>query len=169
MMRLKAIDKSKYKVRFRVVFVAIVVALLAISVPTSTFIIAQFSTPEASHFWHNLAGVFFAAVVVISILKMLRSHPYMYEVMYVWDLKQELNRIHRKLRKIEARAEQGNHHALIVLNFMYRGSKQLYELDDNTITMDSLMPKLLAHEQKMKAAGLSTSTDEYDPAMLDQF
>lgn len=168
-MRLKEIDKGRYKSRFRVVFAAIVAALMVISLAVSSFVIQVFSTPEAPHFWHNLGGVIVAAIIVAVVLNKWRDHPYLYEVVYVWDLKQELNRIHRKLKRIEPKVEQQDRDALIVMNFMYRGSKQLYELDDNTITMDTLLPKLLAHEQKMQAAGLSTSTDEYAPVMLDRF
>jgi len=58
---------------------------------------------------------------------------------------------------------------MIIMNFMYRGSKQLYELDDNTITMESLGNKINVLSQRMKAAKLSSSTDAYNPSMLNQF
>ena len=58
---------------------------------------------------------------------------------------------------------------MIIMNYMYRGSKQLYELDDNTITMGTLNSKINVLDSKMKDAGISTSTDAYDPAMLDRF
>jgi hypothetical protein len=93
----------------------------------------------------------------------------MTEVVYVWDLKQQLNRIYRKQRKIEAAVENDDQDAMIILNFQYRGSKQLYELDDNTITMQGLVSKIKVLDKRMKAAGLSTSTDEYEPGMLDRF
>jgi len=83
-------------------------------------------------------------------------------------LKQQLNRINRKLRKIEA-AVESNNDAMIIMNFMYRGSKQLYELDENTITMGSLISKINILEQRMQDLGLSLSTSAYDPIMLDQF
>lgn len=168
-MRLKQIDQGRYKSRFRVVFVAIVAALLVMSLAVSTFLITSFSTPEASHFWHNLGGVLFAAVLITFLLSKLRHHPYLYEVVYVWDLKQALNRIHRKQKAIEAKVTNNDRDAMIVMNFMYQGSKQLYELDDNTITMDTLLPKLIEHEQKMQAVGIDTSTDAYQPEMLDRY
>ncbi len=93
----------------------------------------------------------------------------MFEVVYVWDLKQQLNRITRKLRKIEAAVENNDNNAMVIMNFMYRGSKQLYELDDNTITMGSLINKINVLDQRMQDSGLSLSTSAYDPAMLDQF
>lgn len=167
-MRLRPIDKARYQTRFRMVFVAIVAALLVISLSTSTALITTLSTPEASHFWHNLGGVVFAACMVAIVLNQLRAHPYLEEVFYVWDLKHALNRIHRKMKAVEAKVAEQDREAMIVLNFMYHGSRQLYELDDNTITMDTLLPKLMAHEQKMQDAGIDTSTDLYQPAMLER-
>jgi hypothetical protein len=168
-MQLIEIDKTRYRKHLRVVFACIAAALVVISLGTSTLIIYMFSTPEADHFWHNLAGVAFAAIVVAFTLNKLRHHPYMFEVVYVWDLKQQLNRIHRKLKKIEARIQDDDHDAMIIMNYMYRGSKQLYELDDNTITMGTLNSKINVLANKMEDAGMSLSTDSYDPAMLDRY
>jgi hypothetical protein len=168
-MQLIEIDKTRYRKHLRIVFAAIAVALAIIALGSSTLIIHFFSTPDADHFWHNLAGVVFAAIVVAYILNKLRGHPFMSEVVYVWDLKQQLNRIHRKLNNIEAKIEENNHDAMIIMNYMYRGSKQLYELDDNTITMGTLNSKISVLDSKMRDAGISTSTDTYDPSMLDLF
>ena len=167
-MQLREIDKTRYHKHLRVVFAAIAVSLMIIAVGSSTLFIYLFSNPEVSHFSHNLAGVVVAALMVVIILNKFRQHPYMFEVVYVWDLKQQLNRIHRKLRKIEA-ALDNDDDAMIVLNFMYRGSEQLYQLDDNTITMESLVRKIRVLDQRMEDAGLSLSTDEYDPMLLDKF
>lgn len=168
-MQLRKIDKTLYRKRLRVVFTGIAVSLMIISVTSSTLFIDLFSNPDASNFFYNLAGVAFAAVIVIIVLNKLRQHPYMLEVVYVWDLKQQLNRTHRKLHKIETAVENNNHDAMNVLNFMYRGSKQLYELDDNTITMENLMSKIRVLDQRMEDAGLSLSTDTYSPTLLDKF
>ena len=168
-MQLKEIDKTRYRKNLRVVFGSMASALLIITLGTSTLFIQLFSTPGVQHFWHNLAGVAVAAAVVAFALNKLRHHPYMLEVVYVWDLKQLLNRIHRKQRQIEAAVENNNANAMNILNFMYHGSKQLYELDDNTITMGDLMRKSQVLDQRMEAAGLSLSTDFYNQAKLDQF
>ncbi len=168
-MQLIEIDKTRYRKHLRIVFAAIAAALAIIAVGSSTLIIHFFSTPDADHFWHNLAGVVLAAIIVAFTLNKLRSHPFMSEVVYVWDLKQQLNRIHRKQKKIEAHIEENDQDAMIIMNYMYRGSKQLYELDDNTITMGTLNSKINVLDSKMKDAGISTSTDAYDPSMLDRF
>lgn len=168
-MHLQEIDKSKYRQRFRVVFVAIVIVLATVALGTSALLIALLGTPGESHFWLNLAGVVVGAAVVALILIQLRQHPYMHELAYVWDLKQQLNLIYRKQRKIEPLLEQNDLDAIRVMYFFYRGSKQLYELDDNTITMDTLSLKLRALENRIDELGVTVTTDDYDKAMLERF
>lgn len=168
-MQLREIDKTRYRKHLRVIFVSIASALLIIAPGASAVFISLFSNPEASYLFHNLAGVGVAAAIVALVLNKFRQHPYMFEVVYVWNLKQQLNRIHRKQRKIEAAIVNNDNDAMIIMNFMQQGSKQLYELDDNTITMGDLLRKIQIHDERMEAAGLSLSTDSYNPAMLDRF
>lgn len=168
-MKLKEIDKTRYQKNLKIVFAAIVVALIGLTLAASTLMIKFFSTPDSSNFWFNLGGVVFAAVVVVIILNKLRGHPFMLEVVYVWDLKQMLNRIYRKQRKIEAMLEENDLDAMKIMNFQYKGSKQLYTLDDNTITIDGLQVKILHLDERMQAAGLDLSTDSFDPDMLSRF
>ena len=168
-MQLKEIDKQLYSKRVKVVFGGIVAALLVLTLAFSSLYIQLFSTPEADHFWLNLAGVATAAFVVVWMMNRLRSHPFLNEVAYVWDLKQMLNRIYRKQKKIEAAADQGNHDALVIMDFQLRGSKQLYELDDNTITLETLIPKLLENERRMQQAGISVDAVSFDPSQLENF
>jgi hypothetical protein len=168
-MQLREIDKERYSRHLKIVFAGIIAALIIIALSTSALLIRLFSTPEASHFSLNLAGVVIAALFVGFVLTKLRQHPFMSEVVYVWDLKQQLNRINRKLRKLEAADEAGEHEAMIIMNYLYRGSKQLYLLDDNTITMEDLAVKMQAHDSRMQAAGLSLSTDSFKPSMLDKY
>ena len=87
----------------------------------------------------------------------------------MWHLKNQLNRIYRKQHRIEPLIENDNVAAMIIMNYMYQGSKQLYELDDNTITMGTLNSKINVLDSKMKDADISISTDAYDPSMLDRF
>lgn len=168
-MQLQDIDKSRYRSRFRVVFVAIVVVLTAVALGTSTLLIQLFGTPGGSNFWLNLAGVVVGAAVVVLSLMKLRDHPYLHEVVYVWDLKQQLNQIYRKQRSIEPLVEQNDTDAIAIMYFFYRGSQQLYELDDNTITMDTLGLQLRALERRIEELGIGITTDSFRKEMLDRF
>jgi len=168
-MQLEEIDKSRYRQRFRIVFVAIVIVLTIVALGTSTLLIALLGTPGESHFWLNLAGVVVGAGVVALTLLKLRRHPYLHEVVYVWDLKQQLNQIYRKQNKIEPFVEENDPDAIAIMYFFYRGSQQLYELDDNTITMDTIALKLRALERRIEDLGITITTDSYRKAMLERF
>jgi hypothetical protein len=168
-MHLEDIDKSRYRQRFRIVFVAIALVLAIVALGTSTLLIAIFGTPGESHFWLNLAGVVVGGgVVALSLIK-LRGHPYLREVVYVWDLKQQLNQVYRKQAKIEPLVEQNDPDAIAIMYFFYRGSQQLYELDDNTITMDTIMLKIRALERRIEELGLDITTDTFNKTMLERF
>lgn len=168
-MHLKAIDKSRYQRRFRIVFVAIVVVLAVVALGTSTILIELVGRPGRSNFWLNLAGVVVGAAAVALALNRLKQHPYLREVVYVWDLKQQLNRIYRKQRKIEPLVEDNDLDAIAIMYFFYRGSQQLYELDDNTITMDTVALKLRALERRIADIGVTITADSYRSTMLERF
>ena len=168
-MHLQDIEKATYRQRFRIVFVAVVVLLVVVSLGTSTLLIARFGTPGESHFWLNLTGVAVGAAVVVLTLTKLRQHPYLREVVYVWDLKQQLNQIYRRQRKIEPLVEKNDPDAIAIMYFFYRGSQQLYELDDNTITMDTIELKLRALQRRIEELGINVTTDSYRKAMLERF
>ncbi len=168
-MQLRPIHKETYSKRYKIIFAAIVAALFLIAVTTSTLMIQMFGHPQSSNFSLNLIGVIIAGLVVGGVIYRQRNHPYMNEVVYVWNLKQSLNRIYRKQRKIEPLVDDGHVDAMIIMNYAYEGSMQLYTLDDNTITMNELVIKLNHLKEKIEEAGLEISTDQYDPGMLDQF
>ncbi len=168
-MDLRNIDKHRYSRHYKIVFAAIVVLLIVISIGSSSLMIFFISTPGESNFLLNLAGVVIAAVAVAYLLFRLRAHPFMDEVVYVWNLKQQLNRIYRKQLNIEPLIDDNNIVAMVIMNYMYQGSKQLYELDDNTITMDELALKINHLQAKLNETGVTISTGQYDPSMLDKF
>ena len=168
-MSLRQIDKNRYSRHYKIVFAAIVAALIAISIGSSALMIRWFGNPDQSNFMLNLLGVVIAAVVVSYALYRLRRHPFMDEVVYVWMLKQRLNQIYRKQRRIEPLIDENDLDAMVIMNYLYQGSKQLYELDDNTITMDELALRINHLQAQLDEAGVTVTTDQYDPSMLERF
>ncbi len=61
---------------------------------------------------------------------------------YVWNLKQIHNQIYRKLKRIQPKAEQGDREALTILYFYYTTQKQVYDLDNNTLTIKTVQQSL---------------------------
>jgi hypothetical protein len=76
-----------------------------------------------THFTLNLAGFVIAVLSVAYTVYRLRDHPFMDEVVYVWNLKKQLNLIYRKQHKIEPLIEDNNVDAMVIMNYMYQGSK----------------------------------------------
>ncbi len=168
-MKLREIDKSRYRKHSRLLFFAIVGALVVIALGSSTLLIHWLGTPGETHFSLNLTGVVLAVIVVTYAVYQFRGHPFMVEVVYVWNLKKQLNAIYRKQRKIEPLIEDNNVDAMVIMNYMYQGSKQLYELDDNTITMDELLIKASHLRDKTEENRLEIVTDDYTPDLLERF
>ena len=167
-MKLELIDKATYREHLKYVTVAVIVLLLGSAVGISTLLIGLFGEQGQSNFTLNLVGVAIGASLCGFLLYYFREHAYMVEVMYVWRLKQELNRIYRRSAKVRGAVDRDNINGLIVSNFHLKGSKQLYELDDNTLTMDELNQKIQQLEAKIKGLGLTVSLDDYEKTILSQ-
>jgi len=168
-MQLENIDKARYSKHFKLVFVAVVAALLVISISTSSLMIQLFTDGEGSHFWLNLAGVVIAALITGSFLRKFRQHPFMYEVMYVWDLKQQLNAVNRKQKQLKEAAEQGDAVAMQALNFCYQGSRQLFLLDDNTLTMEELERWMDELQTLADDHQVDLDLEQYEPSVLSNY
>ena len=137
-MQLVTIDPKRYRKHLNKVIFACIGALSIGSLSVSQLLIKLFPATDGSHFHWNLLGVIIAGILVLSILIKQKSKPFMYEVSYVWDLKQTLNKINRKMKKLEEASKTGDKVALNILNFSYSGSRQLWLLDNNTITINHL-------------------------------
>ncbi|MCE2570612.1 DUF3087 family protein [Motilimonas eburnea] len=168
-MMLREINKQQYRQRLNRVIVAAIALLTVVALSISTTLIHFFGDEAGSNFVLNLAGVVLGGGLVLQLLRYYRAHPYMREVMYVWDLKHELNLINRKIRNIEQAAQQGDETAMQVLHFSYQGSRQLWQLDDNTITLDELRPLMDRLENQAATQGLHLDVNAYSRTLLDQF
>ncbi|NMU30552.1 DUF3087 family protein, partial [Vibrio parahaemolyticus] len=92
-----------------------------------------------------------------------KGHPFFREVVYVWQMKQLHNRIFRKLKQIKSAAEQEDLQAYTILKFYYQSQKQIFELDNNTLTLDSVLrelEKIEDWERKQSAAIKEGEIDE---------
>ncbi len=168
-MQLTEIDKSRYRRHLNRVILLCIISLAAGSLGISQLLIQLFPADSGSHFHWNLSGVVVSAIGIAYTLNKFRHHPYMKEVVYVWELKQALNKISRKMAKIKPLAQQGNVDALITLQFCYAGSRQLWMLDDNTITMDELAIQQAELDSQAATYKLTLDPADYKESMLCQF
>ncbi|RJG42310.1 DUF3087 family protein [Motilimonas pumila] len=166
-MTLIEIDKPRYRQRLNRIIFACIAILVVVSLGASSVMIHFWGSD--SNFILNLAGVVLAGFVVLQLLRSLRNHPYMHEVMYVWDLKQQLNLINRKYRPLLAAAKKGDERAMQVLHFSYVGSEQLWQLDDNTITIDELKVQMQTLQALADEQQVTLDSSVFDVAWLTDY
>ncbi|MFT6266413.1 MAG: hypothetical protein ACJAWS_002575 [Oleiphilaceae bacterium] len=167
-MILQKIDKTIYRKHLNKVIGATIAAMLLLTLGFSTLLIHLVGNPGGSNFMLNLVGLLIAVTIVGTVLYRVRLRPFMTEVLYVWRLKQELNAIYRKSAKLNPAVEKNDPNALIISYFNLKGSIQLYELDDNDLTLNDRRKDLLELEQKIEALGLVLSTSDYHRGLLTQ-
>lgn len=164
-MRLENIDKARFKKRLNWFQGSLVVALLVLGVGLSQLYILQWST-GGSNFWLNVAGVATAVMLLALVVNHIKEKPFMYEIMYVWRLKQELTRIYRHSKQLELALARGERDAYIIQYFHLHGSKHLYQLEDNTVTLEELNQQIQAFDKVLAERNLSVSVEDYHPGLL---
>ncbi|CCQ09795.1 FIG00950267: hypothetical protein [Pseudoalteromonas luteoviolacea B = ATCC 29581] len=168
-MKLIKIDKTRYRKHLNRVIIACILSLTVGSLGISQTLIVLFPSPDQSHFHWNLLGVMVSSVMIAVVLNKYRQHPFMKEVVYVWELKQALNLITRKMAKLKVAAQHGDYDALQAINYSYAGSRQLWTLDDNTITMEELAMWQREIERLAEQHNVILDQEAYDPKCLTRF
>ena len=188
-MQLIDIDKARYRKHLNIVIVGFITSLLVLSLALGTLFIHFFSTiadvsmldqavdaatelvegePE-TNFKYNLLGVILAVLANAAILHSVKGSDFFKEVYYVWQIKQLQNQIFRKLKKIKPAAKAGERNALIILSFYYQSQKQVYSLDDNTITLSTVDKEITTVEQLINDNQLEVSTSLFDKSLISLY
>lgn len=182
-MQLEDINKAVYRKRLNVVIAIFIVCLTILSVSFGAILIQLFGdalpaidpeTGEAiSNFRFNFVGVILALLVCISILQQFKNHPYCEEIHYVWVLKQIQNIIYRRLKNIKKAADnyeqEPDINAFVVLNFYYKSLKQVYMLDNNTLTISTVEKNLSELQERIEQLGLDIDSIEFRRPMLIEY
>ena len=184
-MNLKEIDKTIYRKHLNIIIVGFISSLLILALAYGQGLIALFAEPvnnsaeQKNNFQYNFLGVVFALLSCVFALHRLRSSDFFCEVYYVWQVKQQQNAIYRKLKKIKAAAQKiesekagqsaQNTNAMIILTFYYASLKQIYQLDDNTLTMSKLNKDMSELDTLIENQQLKISIEQYQPSMLADF
>ncbi|PWF72776.1 medium chain reductase/dehydrogenase [Vibrio sp. T9] len=174
-MEIKKINKDIYKKKVNLVIGGFVALLAISSLAFSTLLIVLFGNtevvPEQStgNFHWNLIGVLLAVATSLSLLNQIKTRPYMEEVLHVWKLKQLHNKIFRKLKSIKAAASNDDVKALTTLKFYYTTQQQVFELDNNTLTMSSVNKELEAIEQIEAEQSLDLDITSFKESWVDTY
>ncbi|MEZ8311297.1 DUF3087 family protein [Vibrio splendidus] len=147
-MKLQKINKEEYRKKMNLLLVSLVGSLALFAIVFGSILIELFGsvgsvTGEATGNFHlNVLGVILSVALNAFIASRVKGHDYFKEALYVWNLKQIHNQIYRKLKRIQPKAEQGNREALTILYFYYTTQKQVYDLDNNTLTIKTVQKSL---------------------------
>lgn len=170
-MQLINVDKTTYKKRLNLISVVLVGALAVLAIGFGSLLIALFGAPSVSgestgNFHLNLIGVIGAALVCAAALSRLKHTAYFIEVYYVWRLKALQNRIYRKVKTIKQQANENDRDAIVVLYFYYHSLKQVYSLDNNTLTLPELEKNIQALQQQIDSLGIQVNVEDFDTSLI---
>ncbi|WP_210474098.1 DUF3087 family protein [Vibrio crassostreae] len=147
-MKLKKINKEEYRKKMNLLLVSLVGSLAVFAIVFGTILIDLFGSGQSiagestGNFHLNVLGVILSVALNAFIASRVKGHDYFKEALYVWNLKQIHNQIYRKLKRIQPKAEQGDRDALTILYFYYTTQKQVYDLDNNTLTIKIVQQSL---------------------------
>ncbi|MDX2319296.1 MAG: DUF3087 family protein [Moritella sp.] len=171
-MKLQQIDKERYRKHLNMASVVATAILIFFALFYGQILIHFFAAADGNNFKLNVVGVILGVISLLILFNLVRRHPYLTEVMYVWDLKQANNQIYRKLHHIKAalaNSDNTNIDAITILHYYYAASKQQYNLDNNTLTIEGLTEEMAKLDSLIIAKNLTISVDDYNPELLKQF
>lgn len=168
-MLLIEIDKKRYRRHLNIVIMVCVSALIMSSLGIAQLLIYFFPAQEGSHFHWNLLGIAMSTLIIALVLKGHKQHPFLYEVVYVWNLKQALNLITKKMLTLQPAAKMGDKNAMLAMQFSYTGARQLWLLDDNTIILSHLDESQSALDELLLKYELTVDITTYHCALLKNF
>jgi len=168
-MQLKEINKQRYRRHLNITIIACIGTLVVGSLGIAQLLIALFPSQTGSHFMWNLIGVIATSGILAATLLKVKHHDFLTEVAYVWDLKMALNKVTRILHKLKKLAEHGDANAMLALHFSYSGSRQLWQLDDNNITMDELGKSQTELDELAKKYQVKLDLRDYHRDLLKGF
>ncbi|ULN66241.1 DUF3087 domain-containing protein [Vibrio gigantis] len=147
-MKLQKINKEEYRKKMNLLLVSLVGSLAVFAIVFGTILIDLFGSGQSiagestGNFHLNVLGVILSVALNAFIASRVKGHDYFKEALYVWNLKQIHNQIYRKIKRIQPKAEQGDRDALTILYFYYTTQKQVYDLDNNTLTIKTVQQSL---------------------------
>lgn len=179
-MQLIEIEKSVYRKRLNIVIASFIASLLTLSLIFGSVLIALFEQTipaalngevqqQSSNFSYNFLGVVLALLACAAILHQLKHRSFFKEIYYVWQLKQIHNKIYRKLKKIKSAANNDDVNAFIILNFYFASRKQVYLLDDNTLTISALNKEIDLLNERINNKNLSIALEQFDQNLLKSY
>lgn len=168
-MQLMNIDKALYRKNLNIVIVGFIATLLVLALIFGQLLIMGFAQEGVTNFKYNLLGVILSLLACMAILHTLKTSDFFKEIYYVWQVKQLQNLIYRKLKTIKAAAKELEQDALIILTFYYQSQQQVYQLDDNTLTITKVNKELSDLQETIVNKNLDINAEQFNKKLLASF
>jgi len=167
--QLRSIDKKRYRDHSKKSTFGAIAILLGGSLLLSSVLIHLVGDVSGSNFNLNLVSIIVMIVLMIIALIKLRHKPFFSEMDYMWRVKFELSHINRKISAVEKLAKNNNAMALDILAYYYQATKQVWQLDDNTISMEEFIVKENKFKQWLADANYVADVNNYSRTELYKF
>lgn len=168
-MQLINIDKTRYRKHLNIIIAGFIGSLLVLALVFGQLLIAAFAQEGVNNFNYNLLGVVLSLLACAATLHTLKKSDFFIEIYYVWQIKQIQNSIYRKLKKIKAAANNNESNALIILSFYYQSLQQVYQLDDNTLTITKVNKDLSDLQETIANKKLTISAEQFDKKLISSY
>jgi len=168
-MQLMNIDKARYRKHLNIVIVGFIATLLVLALIFGQLLILSFGQEEVNNFRFNLLGVVLSLLACMAALHTLKTSDFFKEIYYVWQVKQIQNLIYRKLKKVKKAAKDLEQEALIILTFYYQSQLQVYQLDDNTLTISKVNKEIADLQEAIADNNLTINAEEFDKKLITSF
>ena len=168
-MQLININKTRYRKHLNTVIAGFIITLLILALVFGQLLIALFAQEDLNNFRYNLLGVILALLACAAILHSLKNSAFFVEIYYVWQLKQIQNLIYRKLKKIKVGVENDETNAMIILLFYYQSLQQVYQLDDNTLTIANVDKQLNDLQETITNKCININAEQFNKKLLDSY
>lgn len=166
-MTLPVIDKAQYKKRLNWLQGSAVVLLMLSALLFSNVLVSNYGSDE-SNLWLNATAVLLSVLLLSLLFALIKNRPWMADIRYIMQLKQRLNRIYRASKVVDAALANDQTNAIIVRYFSLHASKYLYQLEDNTLTLEELQQQIDALDEQIARLQLTLSVDDYSDDILQQ-
>jgi hypothetical protein len=168
-MQLINVDKTRYRKHLNIIIVGFIITLLVLALIFGQLLIALFAQEGVNNFRYNLLGVILSLMACAAVLHVLKNSNFFTEIYYVWQVKQIQNLVYRKLKKIKSAAKNDDVNALIILSFYYQSLQQVYQLDDNTLTITKVNKDLSDLQETIANKNLTISAEQFDKKLLNSY
>jgi len=168
-MQLMNIDKARYRKHLNIVIVVFISILLVLALTFGQLLILNFGQEGVNNFRFNLLGVILSLLACMAALHTLKTSDFFKEIYYVWQIKQLQNLIYRKLKKVKKAAKGLEQEALIILTFYYQSQQQVYQLDDNTLTINKVNKDLADLQETIDNSNLTVNAEQFEKKLITSF